>query len=93
MLGLRAEYVFDKKNSIGATYLKLKERPFTTKVNVGDDPINNTIIGLDYNFSNEAPWITKLVDRLPFYSTTQNLQSISLRAAMIRPGHAKSHQQ
>ncbi|MCB9308977.1 MAG: cell surface protein SprA, partial [Lewinellaceae bacterium] len=91
MLGLRAEYVFDKKNSIGATYLKLKERPFTTKVNVGDDPINNTIIGLDYNFSNEAPWITKLVDRLPFYSTTQK-SSINFiaEAAMIRPGHAKA---
>lgn len=91
MLGLRAEYVLNKKNSIGATFLKLKERPFSTKVNVGDDPINNTIYGLDYNYSNKAPWITKLVDKLPFYSTTQesNINFIA-EAALIRPGHSKA---
>ncbi len=91
MLGLRAEYQFNKKSSIGATYLRLYERPFTQKVNVGDDPINNRIFGLDYNYSDEVPFITKLVDKLPFYSTNEKSNiNITAEAAGIIPGHSKA---
>ncbi|MBK9983287.1 MAG: hypothetical protein IPP15_12940 [Saprospiraceae bacterium] len=59
MLGLRADYTLNKHISFGATYMHLFERPYTQKVNIGDDPINNTIYGLDFNYSNEAPWADK----------------------------------
>ena len=65
MLGLRADYEFNDNLSIGATYLRLFERPFTEKVNIGNDPINNRIYGLDLAYSSEAPFITKMVDKLP----------------------------
>lgn len=89
MMGLRAEYQFSKKSSLGATFLRLAERPITQKVNIGDDPIKNRIFGLDYNYNNEAPWITKLVDKLPFYSTAEK-STVNLTAEMagILPGHA-----
>lgn len=91
MLGLRAEYQFSKKSSLGLTYLRLYERPFTQKVNVGDDPINNRIFGLDYNYSDEAPWVTKLIDKLPFYSTKDKSNiNITAEAAAIKPGHSKA---
>jgi len=73
MVGLRADYTFNKNLAIGATYLRLFETPYTPKVNAGDDPLNNRIVGLDINYSNEAPWLTKLADKLPFYSTKQIL--------------------
>ena len=38
MLGLRADYRFSEELSIGGTYMHLFERPFTQKVNIGDDP-------------------------------------------------------
>jgi cell surface protein SprA len=89
MMGLRAEYQFSKKSSLGATYLRLAERPITQKVNIGDDPIKNNIFGLDYNYNNEAPWITKWVDKLPFYSTAEKSNiNFTAEAAGIRPGHA-----
>ena len=58
MLGLRADYEVNNDNfNIGATFLQLFERPFTQKVNLGEDPINNKIYGLDINFSKELPWL------------------------------------
>ncbi|MBK8624313.1 MAG: cell surface protein SprA [Saprospiraceae bacterium] len=89
MMGLRAEYQFSKKSSLGATFLRLSERPITQKVNIGDDPIKNRIFGLDYNYNNEAPWISKLVDKLPFYSTAEKSNiNFTAEVAGILPGHA-----
>ncbi|MDF1698696.1 MAG: cell surface protein SprA [Saprospiraceae bacterium] len=89
MLGLRADYEFNDNFSIGATYLRLFERPFTEKVNIGNDPINNRIFGLDLAYSNEAPLLTKMVDKLPFYSTKEASSiNISAEAAYLKPGHS-----
>ncbi|MCZ2100547.1 MAG: cell surface protein SprA [Chitinophagales bacterium] len=90
MIGLRAEYQFNKKSSLGATFLRLSERPITQKVNIGDDPIRNRIFGLDFNYSNEVPLVTKLVDKLPFYSTSEkSILNFTAEVAGLKPGHAK----
>jgi len=90
MIGLRADYALSKHANIGATFLQLKERPFTEKVNIGDDPIKNQIFGLDFDYSQEAPWITKAVDKLPFYSTKAPSNILfTAEVAALRPGHAK----
>ncbi len=88
MLGLRADYEVSKDLRLGGTILKLKERPFTQKVNIGDDPINNTIYGLDLNYEKEAPWLTKALDALPIYSTNAESRiSVSAEGALLKPGH------
>jgi cell surface protein SprA len=91
MLGLRADYQFDENFNIGATYLQLFERPFTQKVNIGDDPINNRMYGIDMNLSREAPWLTRAVDALPLYSTKapSNL-AFNAEAAYLQPGHSRA---
>jgi len=91
MLGLRADYEVSDKLVLGGTYLRLFERPFTQKVNFGDDPINNRIFGLDMNYSSESDAITRIVDKLPFYSTKEP-SSINFMAevAAIKPGHSKA---
>ncbi len=87
MFGLRGEYQVSDNLTIGGTYMRLFERPFTQKVNVGDDPINNRMYGLDVIFTTEAPFITRLVDKLPFYSTnTESSLTLSAEVAAIRPG-------
>ncbi len=89
MLGLRAEYEFSDNFNIGATYLRLFERPFTQKINVGNDPINNRVFGIDMEYSNEAPWLTSLVDKLPFYSTKEPSNiNFAVEGAMLKPGHS-----
>jgi cell surface protein SprA len=91
MVGLRADYEIDENFNIGATFLKLFERPFTQKVNVGDDPINNNIYGLDLNLSRQAPWLTRAVDALPGLSTKEPSNiTVAAEVAAIQPGHARA---
>ena len=91
MLGLRADYEVNKHLSLGATYMHLFERPYTQKVNIGDDPINNRIYGLDMSYSNEAPWLTKLVDKIPLLNTNAP-SNITFQAEMaaLKPSHSKA---
>ncbi len=91
LLGVRADYEVNDNFNIGATYLHLFERPFTQKVNIGDDPINNRIYGLDVNYSTEAPWLTRAVDAIPFINTKEASNiSISAEAAFLKPGHSRA---
>ena len=91
MIGLRADYEIDDNFNVGATFLQLFERPFTPKVNVGEDPINNKMYGLDLNLSRSAPWLTKMVDAIPGIQTkAESNISVSAEAAAIKPGHSKA---
>ncbi len=67
--GTRLEYFINDKFNIGATFLHLNERPFTQKVNYGNDPIANSIYGFDIQYSTEAPWLTRAIDKIPLLST------------------------
>lgn len=91
LIGLRADYEVKEDFNVGATYLHLFERPFTEKVNIGDDPINNSIYGLDMNFTTEAPWLTRLVDKIPLINTKEpSSLSFQAEAAYLKPGHARA---
>lgn len=91
MLGLRADYEIDENFAIGGTIMKLFERPFTQKVNIYDDPINNTIYGLDLTLNREAPWLTRAIDKLPFISTAAPSSiSVTAEGAFLDPGHSRA---
>ncbi len=91
MLGARFDYTLGKDINIGATFMNLFERPLTQKVNFGDDPINNKVYGLDFSITKEAPWLTKLVDKIPLINTKEP-SSISAQAevAWLKPGHNRA---
>jgi cell surface protein SprA len=91
MLGLRADYEVSDNLFIGGTLMQLFERPYTQKVNIGDDPINNKIYGLDMTYGDDAPWLTRFVDKIPGLSTKAP-SSINFQAefAALRPGHSKA---
>ncbi|MES2005452.1 MAG: cell surface protein SprA [Bacteroidota bacterium] len=86
--GLRLEYVANKKLTLGTSFMRLSERPFFTKVDYGEDPIKNTMYGFDASYRSDLPGLTKLLDKLPFYSTKAR-SSISAygEAAILKPGH------
>ncbi len=91
MIGARFDYALNKDVNLGATFMNLFERPLTQKVNFGDDPINNKVVGADVGISKDAPWLTKLVDKLPLISTKEP-SSITAQAevAALFPGHNKA---
>ena len=91
MIGLRAEYQIEKNFTVGATYMNLFERPFTQKVNVGEDPIDNKIYGVDLNYSKDLPWLTKAIDKLPMIHTKEvSTINIGAEGAFLKPGHASA---
>ena len=91
LIGMRADYEVNKNLQVGGTYMQLFERPFTQKVNIGDDPINNRIYGLDFAWGKEAPFFTKLVDFLPGISTKAESDiNIMAEAAALQPGHSRA---
>jgi len=88
MMGTRLDYKISDKFNIGGTVIKLSERPLTPKINIGDEPINNTIWGLDLTYSNEVPFLTRLADKLPIYSTKEKSTiTIEGEFAQLRPGN------
>jgi cell surface protein SprA len=88
-MGLRLDYLANKKLTLGGTIVRLGERPFFTKENYGDDPIRNTMYGLDFDYRDQVPRLTRWLNKLPFYSTkaVSNITAYG-EAAMLKPGHA-----
>ncbi len=85
---LRLDYLASKKLTIGTTFEKLTERPFFTKIGYGDDPISNAIYGADFSYRSELPGLTRLLDRLPFYSTKAKSAITAYgEGAILKPGH------
>ncbi len=91
LLGTHLDYRINKDFSLGGTIMNLTERPVTKKVNVGDEPISNTIWGLDGNYRTEAPFLTRLVDKIPLIETKE-MSTITAAAefAYLVPGHSKA---
>ncbi len=93
-MGLRLDYnainTPTESLNIGATMERLSERPFFSKVDYGEDPIRNTMYGTDINYRGQLPQLTRLLDKLPFY-TTKEMSTINAygEAAILRPGHPK----
>ena len=91
LLGTRFDYVASDNLNIGTTLLNMRERPLTRKVNMGDEPVNNTVLGADFSWQTESRLLTELVDRLPFYSTTaKSTFDISAEGAYLIPGHSRA---
>ena len=91
--GVNVEHQFNKNFMIGATMLRLTERPFTNKTNYGQESVNNTIVGLNTNYSTEVPFLTRLVNKLPNIDTDVP-SNLSFRGeiAYLLPAASKADQ-
>lgn len=89
--GVHLDYVVSNDLAFGATVLNLSERPLTQKVNFGDEPINNTIWGVNGNYRTESRFLTKMVDKIPLINTKETSTiSVSGEFAHLIPGNAKA---
>ena len=71
MFGVNWEYDFSKNLQLSGTLQHLTEQSLTTKVNMGSEPLNNTLWGVNINWKKESQWLTNLLDRLPLLHCTQ----------------------
>ncbi|WP_246067681.1 T9SS outer membrane translocon Sov/SprA [Changchengzhania lutea] len=88
--GINIEHQFNENFVLGGTLLNLNERPITQKANYGTEPINNTIFGLNGNYSTQVPFLTRLANKLPNIDTDVE-SNLSLRGefAYLAPGAPK----
>ncbi|WP_370622835.1 T9SS outer membrane translocon Sov/SprA [Winogradskyella forsetii] len=88
--GINVEHQFNENFVIGGTVLNLNERPITQKANFNSEPINNTILGFNGNYSTEVPFLTRMVNKLPNIDTDVP-SNLSLRGefAYLLPGASK----
>jgi cell surface protein SprA len=91
LAGARFDYKVNKDLVVGGTVMNLYERPLTQKVNVGEEPIRNTMVGVDANWQTRSQWITDVVDKLPFYATkAESNINASIEGAYLIPGHSRA---
>ncbi|MFO7851228.1 MAG: cell surface protein SprA [Bacteroidota bacterium] len=91
LVGTHLDYKISNDFNVGGTVLHLTERPYTQKVNFGEEPISNTILGLNTSYRSQSQFITKMVDALPFIET-KDPSSISFfgEFAHLIPGHSRA---
>ncbi len=91
LFGTRLDYRVNNQLNIGGTFMNLSEKPLTQKVNIGEEPVSNTIWGGDINYSAPSRFLTKLVDKIPLISTKAP-SSVTFYGefANLIPGHPKA---
>ena len=91
LLGLRADYDLGDDVAVGATFMRLNERPLVGKFRVGEEALRNGILGLDGRYEAEPLWITRALDALPLIQTRADSR-VSVRGEFARllPGHPQT---
>lgn len=88
LIGTHLDYNVNENLNLGATILHLSESPLTRKVNIGKEPISNTIWGVNGSFVTESGFITKMIDAIPFIDTkVKSKFSVDAEFAHFIPGH------
>ena len=90
LFGAHLEYEFNKDLVIGGTIMHLRERPLTTKVNTGSEPLANTIWGVNGSWKTEMQWLTNAIDKIPWINATApSTFQINAEFAHLIPGHTR----
>ena len=87
LVGARAEYKYSDEINFGATLFHLNERPQVSRIGIGNEPVSNTVWGIDVNYSDESRLLTKMVDAIPLIDTKAPSRiSFSGEFAQLLPG-------
>lgn len=93
MVGLNLDYEVSKNLTLGGTLMFLNEQPLTTKVNMGNEPLKNTLWGAHISWKKESQWLTNLIDKLPLIQATQPSQiTFNAEFAQLLAGQNKKIQ-
>ena len=76
LMGLRGIYQFNKNTRLGFSLLDLNQKTLSDKVRIGEEPLNNTIFGADFETSINLPFLTKGLDNL---ISTKEMSMLSLK--------------
>ncbi len=84
LLGARGIYEFSKKTKLGFSILNLNQQTLSDKVRIGEEPLSNSIYGLDFTTGADLPFLTKLMDNV-FSTREMSNFNLSAEFAYINP--------
>ena len=89
-MGLDVQHQVAENFLIGGSVINFMEKPLTQKASYGQESVDNTIFGLNANYSTEVPFFTRMVNKLPNIDTDVP-SNLSVRAefAYLMPGAPK----
>lgn len=91
LLGAYAEYAPDERFRLGAQVMRLNQKSPVDKFRIGEEPISNTIWGLNGNLDLQPSWLTRAIDALPLLQTkAPSSINITGEFAQLRPGNAQT---
>ena len=91
LMGARVFYEYEDKLNVGTTVMRLSQKSPIDKFRLGEEPIANTIWGLDGTFKMEPRWLTRAVDAMPLIQTrAPSTITLSGEFAQLRPGHTET---
>ncbi len=84
LLGARGEINFSPDTKLGFSILNLNQQSLNDKVRIGEEPLSNTIMGVDFSTRQDLPFLTSALDNI---ISTKSMSSLSLsgEAAYIKP--------
>lgn len=93
LVGATLGYAFNDHFNIGGTIMHFSEKPLTSKVSYGDDPVANTIWGLNASYRNQFQSITDWLNKIPILNLKQaSTVAFDAEFAHMIPGSARGAQ-
>jgi cell surface protein SprA len=93
LIGTSLNYAFNDHFNLGGTIMYFSEKPLTSKVSYGDDPVANTIWGLNASYRNQFQSITDWLNKLPILNLKQaSTIAFDAEFAHMIPGSARGAQ-
>jgi len=75
LFGIRGQIDFSKRTRLGFSALTLAQQTLSDKVRIGEEPLSNSIYGVDFNTSADLPFLTKALDKI---FSTREMSTVSL---------------
>ena len=86
LVGVRGEVDLGENSFFGFTYMSLNQKTLSDKVRIGEEPISNSMFGIDAKTTLDMPVITDALNTLPFISTKEkSTLTLQGEAAMVMP--------
>lgn len=76
LFGARGIYDFSRDTKLGFTALTLSQQTLSDKVRIGEEPLSNSIYGIDFSTQSDLPFLTKAID---YISSTRDMSNFTLR--------------
>ncbi len=91
LLGLDLQYEFNKNLTIGTTLMHFSEKALTEKVEIGNETVNNTMLGFNLKYNQDFMWLTNLLNKIPTVNATQPSRiNLTAEYAQLIPHQQKS---